>query len=408
IPAQIIGDSHRLRQVILNLIGNAMKFTTHGEIFLGIDLLKITDNQLELAFQVRDTGIGIPTDNLSRLFKPFSQVDSSTTRRYGGTGLGLVIARRLVELMGGFITVESEPGVGTSFRFTLKALVNQESIRQRVHTNLAGNEGKKVLVVDDNATNLMILKTQLEQWKLLPTLTSSGSEALRILSLEKFDLVITDMQMPDMDGIQLTQQIKIRKLTLPIILLSSIGDENKRKHPDLFYAVLSKPVKQQQFGQVLQSVLRGGAGSSVPLKNKTPSQMLSMEFAVKNPLRILVAEDNPVNQKLIERILNNLGYQNIAIVQNGMEAIEKMDDQFYDIILMDVQMPEMDGLEATRMIRLKDYRQPIIISMTANAMQGDREACLKAGMDDYISKPVKLDALISILEKWALQIREKA
>jgi signal transduction histidine kinase/CheY-like chemotaxis protein/ligand-binding sensor domain-containing protein len=407
IPAQIVSDSHRLRQILLNLMGNAMKFTHHGEIFVKIDLLKIEKDQMELAFQVRDTGIGIPQDKLSRLFKAFSQVDSSTTRKYGGTGLGLVISQRLVELMGGSIGVESEPGVGTSFGFTVKGRVGQESIRQYVNASLAGNEGKKVLVVDDNATNLTILKNQLEQWKLEPTLASSGSEALQFLAgKKKFDLVITDMQMPDMDGVQLTKLIKSHHASLPVILLSSIGDESKKNHPGLFAAVLNKPVKQQQFSRVLHSVLHPEREVAM-VEDQKPKQLLSEDFAIQYPLRILIAEDNPVNQKLTLRVLNKLGYQQIEIAHNGLEAVEKFDEQFFDVILMDVQMPEMDGLEATRMIRLKQYHQPVIISMTANAMQGDKEECIKAGMDDYISKPVKLEILVSVLEKWALQLKDR-
>ena len=409
IPAQIFGDSHRLRQILLNLISNAMKFTHQGEIFVGIELLNADNNQLQLAFHIRDTGIGIPHDKLSRLFKAFSQVDSSTTRKYGGTGLGLVISERLVGLMSGGITVNSELGVGTTFSFTIKSLMNQqESIRHYVHYNTVGNEGKKVLLIDDNATNRAILKTQLEHWKLLPTLASSGSEALQILSKqERFDLVITDMQMPDMDGLQLSQQIKAKHPSLPIILLSSVGDESKKKYPSLFTSVLNKPVKQQQLNREIHKALSPEIDNT-PVENQKPDQVLTEDFATKYPLRILLADDNPINQKLAVRVLNKLGYQKIEVAQNGLEVMEKFDEQFYDVILMDVQMPEMDGLEATRLIRSKHYHQPIIISMTANAMPEDKEACLKAGMDDYISKPVKLEILVSLLEKWALYLIEKS
>lgn len=404
VPAQIIGDSHRLRQVLINLVNNAMKFTSKGEVFVSIDLLSMENDLLELAFHVRDTGIGIPADKISRLFKAFSQVDSSTTRRYGGTGLGLIISQRLVELMGGAITVESEPEVGTTFSFTVKCNVSQESIRQYVHCNTVGNEGKKVLIVDDNATNLIILKTQLEQWNLTPTLAISGFQALEILSshADKFDLVITDMQMPDMDGTQFSQRIKAKQPRLPIILLSSVGDETKKKYPDLFNAVLNKPVKQQQLCRVIQSALRP-EGMLVTVEAHKPKHTLSEEFAAKYPLRILIAEDNPVNQKLAMRVLNKLGYKQVDIAVNGVEALEKFATQFYDVILMDVQMPEMDGLEATRNLRAITGDRPVIIAMTANAMQGDREECIRAGMDDYISKPVKLEILVSILEKWALK-----
>jgi signal transduction histidine kinase/ligand-binding sensor domain-containing protein/DNA-binding response OmpR family regulator len=405
IPAQIVGDSHRLRQILLNLISNALKFTHQGEIFVGIDLLKMEKEQLELAFHVRDTGIGIPQDKISRLFKAFSQVDSSTTRRYGGTGLGLVISQRIVELMGGSIAVESQQGVGTTFSFTIKSTVSQESIRQYAHCNTVGNEGKKVLLVDDNATNLRILKTQLEQWKLSTTLAISGQQALEILAChDGFDLIITDMQMPDMDGTQLSQRIKAKHPRLPIILLSSVGDETKAKYPDLFSAVLNKPVKQQQLCRVIQSALRPGWVHAMADVQK-PAQVLSTEFSEKYPLRILVAEDNPVNQKLTMRVLHKLGYKEVEVAQNGLEAIEKFRKQFYDIIFMDVQMPEVDGLEATRKIRGIVGDRPVIIAMTANAMQGDREECLRAGMDDYISKPVKLEILVSVLERWASEVK---
>jgi CheY-like chemotaxis protein len=408
IPAQIVGDSHRLRQILINLISNAMKFTSKGEIYVGIDLLQMQNDQLDLAFHVRDTGLGIPQDKISRLFKAFSQVDSSTTRKYGGTGLGLVISQRLVELMGGSINVESQEGVGTIFSFTIKASVSQESTRHYVLHNIIGNEGKKVLLVDDNATNLRILKTQLEQWKLTPTLAFSGQEALEILSgsEKEFDLVITDMQMPEMDGTQLSQCIKTKIPSVPIILLSSVGDESRKKYPDLFTGVLSKPAKQQQLGRMIQSALRS-EGASHAVESQKPKQVLSEEFAQKYPLRILIAEDNPVNLKLAIRVLNKLGYKKIDTAQNGLEAKEKFRQHFYDIILMDVQMPEMDGLEATRQIRNEHCEHPIIISMTANAMQGDREECILAGMDDYISKPIKFESIVTILEKWAVGIKVK-
>ncbi|MCD9014814.1 response regulator [Parachryseolinea silvisoli] len=407
VSAQIISDRHRLRQVLLNLIGNAMKFTHKGEIFVRIDLISTVGGEIELAFSVKDTGIGIPQDKVSKLFKPFSQVDSSNTRQYGGTGLGLVISQRLVVLMGGSIEVESQAGVGTTFSFTIKGKISQESVRQYVHCNTVGNEGKTVLVIDDNATNLTILKTQLEQWKLAPTLAISARQALEILSNhDEFDLVITDMQMPDMDGTQLSQRIKARHSRLPIILLSSIGDESKKKYPDLFSEVLNKPVKQQQLCRAIQSSLRPGV-VKVPMAATKPAQVLSEEFARKYPLRILIAEDNVVNQKLALRVLDKLGYHNVEVAQNGLETVQKFSSEFYDVILMDVQMPEMDGLEATRRIRAMTGRRPVIIAMTANAMQGDREICLHAGMDDYVTKPVKLEIVVNVIEKWALKIQAK-
>jgi signal transduction histidine kinase/ligand-binding sensor domain-containing protein/CheY-like chemotaxis protein len=406
IPAQIVGDGHRLRQILINLVSNAMKFTQQGEIFVEIELQGTEKDQLHLAFHVRDTGIGIPQDKISRLFKAFSQVDSSTTRKYGGTGLGLIISQRLVELMGGVITVESQEGVGTTFSFTINTTISQEPIRQYAHFNTVGNEGKRVLLVDDNMTNLTILKTQLEQWNLSPTLASAGQQALEILALpeERFDLVITDMQMPDMDGTQLSQHIKAKHAHLPIILLSSVGDESKKKYPELFAAVLNKPAKQQQLSRVIQLALRP-EGTVIIAEAQKSKQILSEEFAEKYPLRILIAEDNPVNQKLAIRVLNKLGYKKIDIAQNGREALEKFAQEFYEVILMDVQMPDMDGLEATRQIRENKNEHTVIIAMTANAMQGDREECIRAGMDDYIGKPIKFETLMSLLEKWSMKIK---
>jgi signal transduction histidine kinase/DNA-binding response OmpR family regulator len=399
IPAQMVGDSHRLRQILLNLISNAMKFTHQGEIFVSVELRKNDDSKLELAFHVKDTGIGIPQDKLSRLFKAFSQVDSSTTRKYGGTGLGLVISERLVQLMGGSISVESQPGVGTIFTFTITTGISHTSLRQYVYFNTAGNEGKKVLIIDDNATNLTILKNQLEQWKLIPLLASSATEALKILSQsDRIDLVITDMQMPDVDGLQLSQQIK-SKYSIPIILLSSIGDENRRKYHELFSAMLNKPVKQQQLLRVVQAALRSDTTTDSLTEDSKQKQALSHEFAEKYPLNILLAEDNIVNQRLTIRVLNKLGYNDIQIAQTGLEAIEKFNEKFYEVILMDVQMPEMDGLEATRLIRTKQYQQPVIISMTANAMQDDKDKCLAAGMDYYVSKPIDVAQLVEALMK---------
>jgi signal transduction histidine kinase/CheY-like chemotaxis protein/ligand-binding sensor domain-containing protein len=398
IPAQISGDSHRLRQILINLVGNAIKFTNDGEILVSIQAGKSDEAQLELAFHVSDTGIGIPSDKVQRLFKAFSQVDSSTTRKYGGTGLGLVISQRLVELMGGSIWVESEIGSGTTFSFTIKSDIIHEFISQPPLFDVAGNEEKKVLLIDDNRTSLSILKNQLEQWKLTIVAATSGAEALRLLSdSSRFDLVITDMQMPGMDGVQVATSIKERDQNLPIILLSSMGDDSKRKYINLFSAIVSKPLKQHQLGRVIQQVLRPGSSVDIPVREQKAS-LLSADFALDWPLRILLAEDNSINQKVAIRILNSLGYETIEVAKNGAEAVEKLEQKGFDVILMDMQMPEMDGLEATRAIRKKSIPQPIIISMTANAMGDDKEACLEAGMNDYMSKPIKLEVLMASLK----------
>ena len=396
VPLQLVADSLRLKQVLINLLGNAIKFTPSGEIFLSISVSKRNpDNTLELAFSVKDTGIGIPEDKIDNLFKAFSQADSSTTRKYGGTGLGLVISMRLVNLMGGIIGVESRANEGANFYFTIGVKISQLVTPMHAPCNMAGQENKKVLVVDDNETNRKILKGQLEIWKLQATMAPSANEGLTILSNRKFDLIISDMQMPEIDGVGFAREIKQRAIVTPIILLSSVGDETKTMYPDLFTAVLTKPAKQQQLCKVIQQAL-----SSVnELATALPVQgLLEPGFSKKNPLKILVAEDNMINQKLIKRILDKLGYEP-EVVQNGVEVLALLGQQSFDLILMDIQMPEMDGLEATQMIRNTNFKQPVIVAMTANAMPEDRELCLAAGMNDYLSKPLNLDALIQVLKK---------
>lgn len=405
VPTQIIGDNLRLRQVLINLVSNAIKFTQQGEVFVGVHLIKLDGNDCELGFEVRDTGIGIPEEKLGRLFKAFSQVDSSTTRKYGGTGLGLVISEKLVELMGGSISVESYDGKGTTFFFTIKSAISIESIQTYMTCNMSGLEGKKILVVDDNSTNRSILKGQLELWKLTPTLSSSGKEALEILlATPEFDLILMDMQMPEMDGIQLATTIKEKYPSISIILLSSIGDERGKNYSKLFSSLLTKPVKQNMLCKHVISTLR--KSGTYLWQDKKTEQVLQADFAQKHPLRILIAEDNVINQKLAERVLQKLGYKS-GLASNGKEVLKKLKEEHYDLILMDVQMPELDGLETTRIIREQNEVQPIIIAMTANAMQGDREECLGAGMDDYISKPIKLEFLVTILETWAGEIKSR-
>ena len=399
IPIQIRGDSHRLKQVLINLLGNAFKFTEKGEVFVGAKLRDFKDNEIELAIQVRDTGIGIPKDKIPQLFKAFTQVDSSTTRKYGGTGLGLVISHRLVELMGGIFEVESTSGEGTSFTFTLKAAINHQGLKKYVQYNTTDLENKKVMVVDDNHTNRLILDLQLRQWKLNPVLFSSGDEALKHLGFPTdYDLLITDMQMPEMDGLCFTKKVKERVPHLPVILLSSIGDETCKKFPELFRAALSKPVKPQELYRQIQHQFRQESETAIDPAVEKPD-FSDEEFALNNPLKILVAEDHPVNQMMAEMLLNKLGYQ-VSLAVNGKEVLEMVKLQHFDLILMDVQMPEMDGLEATREIRQNTFGlQPQIIAVTANAMREDKEKCLEAGMNDYISKPIQSDLLMEALQK---------
>ncbi len=405
VPSFIRGDDFRLRQILTNLVGNAMKFTERGEIFIGVRVVEtFPDGTLTLGFEVQDTGIGIPADKLERLFKAFSQVDSSTTRKYGGTGLGLAISEQLVRFMGGSITVQSQPGKGSTFSFTIRTRAGVNKNPGISADGLSGHAGKKVLIVDDNYTNRTILKTQLEYWNLKPVLAASGVEALNILSEDSgFDLVLTDMQMPYMDGIRLAQSIRDLQPHLPIILLSSVGDEYKKNHSQLFSAVMTKPIKQQLLYRTILAGLQR-QGRTTGDGRQAPSR-LPGELSTTFPLDILVAEDNEINQQVILFILQKLGYSPV-VVANGREAVDAVRNKEYDIIFMDLQMPELDGLEATRLIRERaPAGQPVIIALTANTMEGDEEECLRAGMNDYIGKPVKVEELLSKIRKWALHLQ---
>ncbi len=396
LPLHLYGDGMRLRQVLINLLGNAMKFTHRGEIYLGVSKIRALEaNRVEIGFQVKDTGIGIPQNKLPELFDAFSQVDSSTTRKYGGSGLGLAICRRLVSMMGGQITVKSQPGKGTTFGFTITCQVSENQKQVALPADAEPLKGRKVLIVDDNLTNLRILQLQLKQRQVVTVLATEGPEALYLLETNAgIDMVITDMQMPGMNGVEFARLIKQRRPQMPIILLSSMGDESKKKHPGLFAAVLTKPVKPFYLEKmILNQFQQEGAADG-----KQESQgKLSKEFARNKPLEILVAEDNPINQKMILKVLEKLGYAP-ELATTGREVIGMLDKKFYELILMDVQMPEMDGLECTRYIRENYARQPVVIAMTANAMVEDREECLKAGMNNYIPKPVKIELFIQMLQ----------
>ncbi|HTN21804.1 MAG TPA: two-component regulator propeller domain-containing protein [Pelobium sp.] len=396
VPEIIVGDGFRLRQILLNLISNAIKFTQEGEVFIKTEFEKRLGDKFSVRFEIKDTGAGIPKDKLNRLFKAFSQVDSSTTRKYGGTGLGLVISKRLVNLMGGDIGVDSEEGLGTTFYFNIISSYSVSSLKANVSVN-DNVSGKRALLVDDNQTTLSVLKQQLEMLCLEVTTASSGAGALDVLTRDKnYQLIISDFEMPQMDGVQLSIAIKATMPTTPIVLLSNLGVEVNSKHASLFGAVLNKPVKQHQlFNAVL--LLLNPEGLVHVKKEKVkldePSKTL---LAVANPLDILVAEDNLINQKLVTLVLRKLGYQP-DIANNGKEAVEMLTKKAYDLILMDMLMPEMDGIEATKLIRQSKMHQPKIIALTANAISEDREICLNAGMDDYLTKPFKQDDFIRAL-----------
>jgi PAS domain S-box-containing protein len=408
VPLSILGDVTRLRQILLNLLSNAIKFTEHGEVVVIVSLDKRIKSEPDspsrtLHFAVRDTGIGIPSDTVPRLFQSFSQADSSTTRKYGGTGLGLVISRRLVQMMGGKMWVESKgvSGQGSVFHFTIVA--ETVAMPERVQHRHDENQlcGKRVLIVDDNATNRRILTLQLQSRGMIPRDTEYPREALEWLKGgESFDLVITDMHMPEMDGMMLAQEI--RKLpngqSIPLVLFTSLGRREMDMEKINFAAFLNKPLKPSQLFDALAGIFTSTEADS---PKSAPSQVqLDSEMGVRHPLRILVAEDNAVNQKLALRILQRLGYR-ADVAANGLEVLQSLNRQGYDVILMDVQMPEMDGLEASRQVcaHWPADKRPRIIAMTANAMQGDREQCLAAGMDDYIAKPIGINNLVSALEK---------
>ncbi|MBB5394028.1 hybrid sensor histidine kinase/response regulator [Mucilaginibacter sp. AK015] len=397
VPSQIIADAFRLRQVLINLVGNAIKFTSKGEVFICVKLKGNQDKHFDLLFEIRDTGIGIPPNKIGKLFKAFSQVDSSTTRKYGGTGLGLAISEKLVNLMGGDISVKSQVGKGTTFSFNIAAKAGVKAQRNYVHLNAAEVQNKRILVVDDNSTNRDILEEQLKQWNFIPVMASSGMDALQQLENNKpVHLVISDMNMPGIDGVELARKIR-EQSQVPIILLTSMGNEQSRKNAHLFNVALTKPTKHQALYKHIIEQLKLNSNVNTEVQAiKTP---FSEDFAKHHPMSILIAEDNAINQKLAKYILNKMGYKP-DIVENGHEAINAMISKKYNLVLMDVQMPEMDGLEATRFVRQNMEHQPAIIAMTANAMTEDKEVCLKAGMNGYLSKPLKLQELMDTLAGW--------
>ncbi|MEQ7799016.1 response regulator [Pedobacter sp. ASV1-7] len=399
VPSQILGDQLRLRQVLINLVGNSMKFTERGEVFVKVSMgNNLQNGEFELKFAVRDTGIGIAADKLDNLFSAFSQVDSSTTRKYGGTGLGLAISERIVKLMGGEINVESELDQGSTFSFMVRMQIGTKLLLPYPNFSMTEHVGKKVMVVDDNATNRTILNKQLGYWNLQSISANSAKQALSMLSLDPaIDLVITDMQMPGMDGVMLARLIKQRYPFIPILLLSSIGEEFEESQRGLFYSVMTKPIRQHVLSKQISNALQ--TTKHAEIEEETFRKNLSADFSTKYPCKLLVAEDKMINQLVIVNILDRLGYKP-DLVRNGKEAIDAVNEKHYDIVLMDVQMPLMGGLEATRLIRRNQSKQPVIIALTANVLSGDEQDCLDAGMDDYIGKPIRLEDLMDKLEKW--------
>jgi CheY-like chemotaxis protein len=423
IPTHVLGDVTRLRQVLVNLVSNGIKFTTHGEVVVHVRAESRpalsngtpgsngssghASEPWQLHFSVTDTGIGIPQSRMDRLFKSFSQADASTTRQYGGTGLGLVISKRLVELMGGRMWVESVPQKGSTFHFVLPFRPGQAVAR----VPLAGPQPQladlKLLIVDDNPTNRRILSLQTSKWGMITRCAQSGQEALEWLQKgEIFDMAILDMQMPDMDGLMLAREIRQipGTLMLPLVLLTSMGirSDNPALASVAFASCLTKPIKPTQLHEVLLRVVSGAK----PAVRKAAPTKLDPALAARLPLRVLLCDDNLINQKVALRLLQQMGYK-ADVANNGVECLAAIEKNPYDVVFMDVQMPEMDGIEATRHIRERQKKAEgnfkdhiVIIAMTANAMQGDREKCITAGMDDYLPKPVRPEEIRKTLERW--------
>ena len=409
VPEAVQGDSTRIRQVVINLVGNAIKFTETGEVALKIQATHTETGNCLLHFTVSDTGIGIPPEKRKSIFDPFSQADTSTTRKYGGTGLGLSISIRLVQLMAGNMWVESETGHGTEFHFTLPLAPATGPVKavDGVRSDLL--QGVKVLIVDDNQTNRLILEMMVKQWGLVPTSVDSGADAIvKLLAAcathEQFGLIISDLLMPEMDGFAFIERVRQEpKLsTAKIVLLTSAGrrGDSARCEELGISAYAMKPVRRSELREVISRLLDDREHDS--------AQPLITRYSIANarnaaaPLRVLVAEDNVVNQKLVARLLEKRGH-NVKVVANGREALGALEQGAYDLVLMDVQMPEMDGFEATGELRKREEQTGChipVIALTAHAMKGDRERCLQAGMDGYLSKPIRPLELNDLLEKY--------
>jgi len=420
IPKILVSDATRLRQILVNLLGNAVKFTSQGEVVVEVksaghgarelplnrkpdtEFLRHPE-QWWLHFSVRDTGIGIPLDRQNRLFQSFQQVDASTARHYGGTGLGLAISKRLTELMGGKIWVESDAGQGATFHFTILARAAAASTPPNWQSPQPQLTGKRLLVIEDNATNRFIITQRGGQWGMVVETAENGREALAVLARgDLFDAIILDLQLPDTDALMLATELRQQPAGryLPLVVLTSLraGGENLRPLPPGVAVSIHKPIYPAQLLEALCRALSVQVGRE---KRAPAAPILDADLARRLPLRLLLADDNPINQKVGLSVLQKLGYR-ADLANNGLEVLKALEQKAYDILFLDVQMPEMDGLEAARQICQKwpAAKRPRIVAMTGAALIGDREKCLQAGMDDYISKPVRVAELQSAIERW--------
>ncbi len=399
VPVRIEVDADRLRQVVTNLVGNAIKFTDAGEVVVRASATRLDSDSCLLELAVIDTGIGIDLAQQAQLFEAFSQVDGSSTRRFGGTGLGLAISKKLVMLMGGELSVSSEPGKGSRFlvRIPVRILAAEPT---RIPDP---NRNTRALIVDDNSTNRLLLEELLSSWGLRTASVEGGPEALRVLAeasaRDPFGLVITDMHMPEMDGLTLARKIRVEHTNLPLLMLTSLSDTGAALgEPGLFAGVLSKPVRS---AELESNIARALGESSRGLLSSAPDAREQMIAEPGRRRRLLIAEDNPINQEVLLEILENLGYQ-ADVVPNGQAAVEAWERQIYPLILMDCQMPELDGYQAAREIRSREAPgvHIAIIAVTAHAMVGERERAIAAGMDDYVTKPLDQRLLREALQRW--------
>lgn len=398
VPAMFAGDATRFRQILINLLSNAVKFTEQGEVVVNLQGNECENGDYQLHVSVRDTGIGISPELRHRLFKSFSQVDSSTTRKFGGTGLGLIISKRLAELMGGQMWLESEMGVGSTFHFTVTGTTVLGQSVQYLQNEQPILAGKRILILDDNATNRFVLSRQLAAWGMSSVESESAQEALDLFENgDIFSLALVDLHMPQMSGLEFAHALRQQheNSQMPLLLLTSMGQQDNDMR-DTFDSILNKPVKTSQLYNALIDTLAGTARIQQP---RSDYQAPSIAPLV-HPLHILLAEDNRINQKVGLSMLSKLGFR-ADVAANGLEVLDALERQHYDVILMDVQMPEMDGLETTKAIiqRARQDERPYIVALTANALAGNREAYLEIGMDDYLSKPIKLESLRQVLQK---------